>query len=59
MLAKLYPANPWVVYGVPMLAILGAAELGRRVGAARRRHRGASMSAEITTLQASMLALLA
>ena len=59
MLAKLYAVNPWVAYGVPMLAILAAAELDRRVGAARRRHRGASMSAEITTLQASMLALLA
>ena len=59
MLAKLYAVNPWVAYGVPMLAILAAAELGRFVGVARRRHRGASMSAEITTLQASMLALLA
>jgi hypothetical protein len=59
MLAKLYAVNPWVAYGVPTLAILAAAELGRFVGVARRRHRGASMSAEITTLQASMLALLA
>ena len=59
MLAKLYAVNPWVAYGVPMLAILAAAELGRIVGVARRRRRGASMSAEITTLQASMLALLA
>ena len=59
MLAKLYAVNPWVAYGVPLLAILGAAELGCFVGVARRRHRGASMSAEITTLQASMLALLA
>ena len=59
MLAKLYAVNPWVAYGVPMLAILAAAELGRFVGVARRRHHGASMSAEITTLQASMLALLA
>ena len=59
MLAKLYAVNPWVAYGVPLLAILAAAEVGRFVGVARRRHRGASMSAEITTLQASMLALLA
>jgi hypothetical protein len=59
MLAKLYAVNPWIAYGVPMLAILAAAELGRFVGVARRRHCGASMSAEITTLQASMLALLA
>jgi hypothetical protein len=58
MLAKLYAVNPWVAYGVPLLAILAAAELGRFAGVARR-HRGASMSAEITTLQASMLALLA
>jgi hypothetical protein len=59
MLANLYAVNPWVAYGVPTLAILAAAELGRFAGVARRRHRGASMSPEITTLQASMLALLA
>ena len=59
MLAKLYAVTPWVAYGAPMLAILAAAELSRLVGGARRRRRGASMSAEITALQASMLALLA
>jgi hypothetical protein len=41
MLAKLYAVNPWVAYGVPLLAILAAAELGRFVGVARRRHRAA------------------
>jgi hypothetical protein len=29
MLAKLYAVNPWIAYGVRMLAILAAAELGR------------------------------
>jgi hypothetical protein len=58
MLAKLYAVNPWVAYGVSTLAILAAAELGRLVGVSRIRRAG-SMSAEITTLQASMLALLA
>jgi len=50
--------NPWATYGVSTLAVLAAAELGRLVGVARHR-RGSSMSAEITTLQASMLALAA
>jgi hypothetical protein len=31
MLAKLYAVNPSIAYGVPMLAIRAAAELGRFV----------------------------
>lgn len=59
MLTKLYAVNPWVAYGITTLAVLAGAELGRLIGVTRRQNHGASISAEITTLQASMLALLA
>ena len=59
MLDKLYIQNPWAAYGVGVVVVIAAAELGRSIGISWGRRQPQALSPDLTTLVGSALGLLA
>lgn len=57
MLDQFLDNHPWIAYFVGALAVLLAAEFGRRIGEVRRRREPDAMSGGVSAIQAAALGL--